>query len=264
MRKTAAILLGIITVAAILAPVIAPFGPAEQLDIVGLKNNGPSATHWLGTDAYSRDILSRVLFAARTSLFVAAIATLIATLIGAVWGSVAASVTPRAGEAMMLAVDVIRSVPRMLLFLVAVALAGTLSPTWLAILLGFSAWPAIGRMAFSLVREVRSRSFVEAARAAGNAPYQVVVNHVLPHLTGPMSAAGTLLLADIIALESGLSFLGLGIRPPGASWGNMVQDSLPYLGSAWWAAAVPCTCLLMTVLSASSLADQLQERYRAA
>lgn len=260
MRRLGAGLLGLIVLLAVLAPLLAPFGPAEQLDIVALKNSAPSATHLLGTDAYSRDILSRTLYGARASLFVAFVATLIATLVGALWGGFAATATHRIGEAMMLVVDVFRSVPRMLLFLVAVALAGALSPLWLAALLGISAWPAISRMAFVLVRDVHSRSFVEAAHATGTAPVRVLVRHVIPHLSGPLTAGGTLLLADILALESGLSFLGLGIRPPGASWGNMVQDALPYLGSAWWTAAVPCACLLVTVLSASAVADQLQRK----
>lgn len=262
MRTFAAVVLGAVVLLAVFAPVIAPFGAAEQLDIVALKNSAPSTTHWLGTDGYSRDILSRALFGARTSLFVAFVATMIATAVGALWGGIAASTGGRRGEVMMLAVDVFRSVPRMLLFLVAVALAGALSPVWLAALLGISAWPSISRMAFALVRDVRSRSFVEAAQAAGGTPARVFLHHVVPHLTGPLTAAGTLLLADILALESGLSFLGLGIRPPGASWGNMVQDAVPYLGSAWWTAAVPCACLLVTVLSASALADQLQKNAR--
>lgn len=262
MRRFPAVALGGVVLLAVFAPLVAPFGAAEQLDIVALKNSAPSASHWLGTDAYSRDILSRALFGARTSLFVAFVATMIATLVGSLWGGVAASTAGRLGEVMMLAVDVFRSVPRMLLFLVAVALAGALSPLWLAALLGLSAGPAISRMAFTLVRDIRSRSFVEAAQAAGGTPTRVFLHHVVPHLTGPFTAAGTLLLADILALESGLSFLGLGIRPPGASWGNMVQDALPYLGSAWWTAAVPCACLLATVLSASALAEQLQEKSR--
>jgi len=200
MPRFSTIVFGAIVLLAILAPLVAPFGPAQQLDIVALKNRAPSVTHLLGTDAYSRDLLSRALFGARTSLFVAFAATTIATVVGTLWGGLAAT--------------------------------------------------------------VQSRSFVEAAHAAGSAPGRVFLRHIAPHLTGPLTAAGTLLLADILALESGLSFLGLGIKPPGASWGNMVQDALPYLGSAWWTAAVPCACLLVTVFSASALADQLQKMTR--
>lgn len=260
MRRLAFGILAFIVLAALLAPFVAPFDPLRQLDIVNLKNQWPSARHWFGTDAYSRDILSRALFGARTSLMVASIATVVATVLGVIWGGVAATADSRVGSVMMLWVDVVRSVPRLLLFLVAVALAGALSPAVLAVLLGAAAWPATSRMVYSLVRDTEARSFVEAARSSGASSARVFALHITPHLTGPLAASGALLLADILALESGLSFLGLGVRPPGASWGSMVQDALPYLGSAWWTAAVPCACLVVTVLSAAALADHLQKK----
>ncbi|MEO7997907.1 MAG: ABC transporter permease, partial [Gemmatimonadaceae bacterium] len=256
----ATIVLAAVILAALFAPLVAPFDPAQQLDIVTLKNQGLSLKHLLGTDAYSRDIFSRVLYGARTSLMVAFLATTIATMLGVVWGGLAATANTRVASAMMLLVDVVRSVPRMLLFLVAVALAGALTPPVLAILLGAAAWPATSRMVYALVRDTESRSFVEAARSSGASSVRVFARHIAPHLIGPLTASGALLLADILALESGLSFLGLGVRPPGASWGSMVQDALPYLGSAWWTAAVPCVCLVVTVLSAATIADQLQKK----
>lgn len=157
---------------------------------------------------------------------------------------------------MMLIVDAIRSVPRMLLFLVAVVLLGSLTPPMLAILLGASAWPTTSRLIYTLVRNLKSREFVEAAHSVGGSNWRVFAHHLLPHTVGPIVASGALLLADCLAVESGLSFLGLGVRPPEPSWGNMVQDALPYLGSAWWVAAVPCACLLVTVLAAANIADE--------
>ena len=259
-QRVAVIVLGLVVIAALLAPLIAPYDPAAQLDIVALRNSKPSLPHLLGTDAYSRDILSRVLFGARTSLLVAFLATIIATILGTVWGGIAASVQGGVGTVMMLAVDVVRSVPRLLLFLVVVALMGALTPTLLAILLGAAAWPATSRLVFALVRDAESRPYVEAARSTGATRARVFVRHVVPHLVSPLTASAALLLADVLALESGLSFIGLGVRPPGASWGTMVQDALPYLGSAWWTAAVPCVCLVVTVLSAAAIADQLRDR----
>ena len=258
MRRVALVTLTFVVVAALLAPLIAPSDPAVQLDIVALRNAGPSMAHPFGTDAYSRDILSRVLFGARTSLLVAFLATIVATLLGSLWGGIAASVRPGVGTVMMLLVDVVRSVPRLLLFLVVVALMGALTSTLLAILLGAAAWPATSRLVFALVRDAQSRPFVEAARSTGATRARVFVRHIAPHLLAPLTASGALLLADVLALESGLSFIGLGVRPPGASWGTMVQDALPYLGSAWWTAAVPCACLVVTVLSAAAVADQLR------
>ncbi|MGV3710709.1 MAG: ABC transporter permease [Gemmatimonas sp.] len=260
MRRTfPMVVLGSVVIAAIAAPLIAPYDPAAQLDIAGLRNASPSAAHWLGTDAYSRDVLSRALHGARTSLLIATVATLLATVLGSVWGAIAAGVGGRTASAMMMVVDVVRSVPRLLLFLAVVALLGTLAPWVLAVLLGIAAWPSMSRLAFALISDTESRPFVEAARSSGASPVRVFTRHVLPHLSGPLVASGTLLIADVLALESGLSFIGLGVRPPRASWGNMVQDALPYLGSAWWTAAVPCVLLLVTVLSATALADHLQK-----
>lgn len=258
MRRVAIVALSLIVTAALLAPWIAPFDPALQLDITALKNNAPSLSHLLGTDAYSRDILSRVLFGARTSLTVAFLATIVAIVFGSLWGGFAATVGGSIGDTMMLVVDTVRSVPRMLLFLVAVVLLGTLSPIALALLLAASAWPATSRLVYTLVRDMRSREFVEAAHSIGSTQFRVFVHHLLPHTLGPIAASGALLLADCLAVESGLSFIGLGVRPPAPSWGNMVQDALPYLGSAWWVAAVPCTCLLVTVLAAAKIADESQ------
>jgi peptide/nickel transport system permease protein len=261
-RKPAVASISIILAIAIAAPLIAPYDPAAQLDIAGLRNAAPSAAHWLGTDSYSRDVLSRAMHGARTSLLIAVVATCVATILGSVWGGIAAGLGGRLGAAMMLLVDVVRSVPRLLLFLAVVALLGALSPWILAVLLGIAAWPSMSRLTYSLVNDAESKPFVEAARSSGASNARVFAKHVVPHLTGPLLASGTLLIADVLALESGLSFIGLGIRPPRASWGNMVQDALPYLSSAWWTAAVPCVLLVVTVLSASSIADHLQKSTR--
>jgi peptide/nickel transport system permease protein len=259
-RRLSIVALVVIVLCALLAPYIAPFDPAAQLDIASLKNSAPSLRHWLGTDSYSRDLLSRLLFGARTSLVVGSVATIIALALGTAWGGTAALAGKRAGAVMMLTVDVMRSVPRILLFLVAVALAGTLSPLFLAIVLGVAAWPVIARLTYTFAREATGRDFVEAARAVGSTRWSVLSRHVAPHLVGPLTAAGALLLADVLAVESGLSFLGIGVRPPAPSWGNMVQDALPYLGSAPWVAAVPCLALLVTVMAVTTLADAAYER----
>lgn len=260
MRKIPLVLLGCIVLAALLAPWLAPYDPAQQLNIVTLKNSVPSFAHPLGTDPYSRDLLSRVLFGARTSLLVGFVATAMATILGCAWGGAAAIAGARVGELLMLVVDIARSVPRMLLFIVAVALLGSLQPILLAVVLGFAAWPVTARLTYVLACELRGRDYVEAARAVGAGKWNVLITHIVPQLAGPLAASGTLLLADVLAVESGLSFLGIGVRPPTASWGSMVQDALPYLGSAWWVAAVPCTFLLATVLAATTVVDTLHEK----
>jgi peptide/nickel transport system permease protein len=250
-------LLLLIAAAALLAPWLAPYDPAAQLDIVQLKNMAPSLAHWLGTDPYSRDVFSRAMFGARTSLTVAALATALATVVGGAWGVWAASVRDDVGDVMMSAVDVVRSVPRVLVFLSVAVLLGPLGAVTLAVVLGATAWTGTSRLVYVMVREMRAKPFIEAARSIGVSQWRLLGRHVMPQLVSPMAASGALLLADLLAVEAGLSFLGLGVRPPGASWGNMLQDGLPYLRSAWWLTAVPASLLVATVVSAADIADRL-------
>ncbi len=258
--KRATVVLLLIVVAAAFAPWLAPYDPAVQLDIVQLKNAAPSLAHWLGTDPYSRDVFSRAVFGARTSLTVAALATLLATVVGCAWGACAASVSERAGDALMSIVDVVRSLPRVLVFLGVVVLLGPLKAVTLAVVLGATAWTGTSRLVYVLVRDISARPFVEAARSIGASRWRLMRQHVMPQLLNPIAASGALLLADILAVEAGLSFIGLGVRPPGASWGSMLQDGLPYLRSAWWLTAVPSSLLIATVLSAAGIADRLERR----
>ncbi|MCC7054356.1 MAG: ABC transporter permease [Gemmatimonadaceae bacterium] len=255
-----AVALVLVAAAAALAPWLAPYDPAAQLDIVRLKNAAPSAAHWLGTDPYARDVLSRAVFGARTSLSVAAIATALATVIGGLWGTCAALAGDRLGDGLMSVVDVVRSLPRMLLFLGVAVLLGPLGTVTLALVLGATAWTGTSRLVYVLVREISARPFVEAARSIGASRWRLLQRHVLPQLVQPMAASGALLLADILAVESSLSFIGLGVRPPAASWGGMLQDGLPYLRSAWWLTAVPSALLVATVLGAAAVADRLERR----
>ncbi len=250
-------MLSLVAIAALCAPWLTPFDPGAQLDIVALKNSAPSWSHWLGTDSYSRDIASRALFGARTSLGIASLATIIAIMIGVAWGAIAAVFPGQLGRLMMSTVDVLRSVPRLLFFLGALVVMGVFSSVGLSLVLGASAWAGTSRLVFVLVAELNMRPFVESAHALGVTPWRVLRREVAPHLVAPLSASGILLFADMLALESGLSFLGIGVRPPTASWGNMVQDALPYLRSAWWLAAVPCVLLMTTVLAAATVADHL-------
>ena len=242
---------------ALLAPLVAPFDPNAQLNVVALKNSAPSFAHLLGTDSYSRDIFSRLLYGARSTITVSLVAVVIATSLGTVWGSIAAFAGGVAGEIMMGAVDVVRSVPRMLILLAAAVMVGPLPAGQLGILLGFTAWASTARLVFTLTRSCKALPFVEGARAIGGSRSRVAGAHVFPQLTGALAASSALLVADLIALEAALSFIGLGVQPPTASWGNMIQDALPYLGSAWWVAAAPCALVIITVLSASHSMDSM-------
>lgn len=259
MRKAVALLV-VVAFAALLAPWIASHDPLAQLDIVQLRNQPPSFSHLLGTDAFARDLFSRLLFGARTSLFVSVCATMLALIIGLAWGGAAILLQEWFGEALMALADVLRSIPRLLLYLSIIAAAGHLGAPGVAVLLGVTSWPATSRVVYQLLRELRGRSFIESARSLGVPPAQTVLRHLVPHLAGPLSAIAALLFADMLAVEASLSFLGLGVRAPVPSWGNMLQDALPYLRSAWWVAAAPCAMFVTTVLAVARIADGIADR----
>ncbi len=244
-----------VAVASVLAPWLAPHDPAAQLDVVTLKNAAPSWSHPLGTDPFSRDMLSRALFGARTSLTIGIVGAGLAAVIALAWGVLAGFVRRPIGDRMMSVVDAFRAVPRKVVLLAAVLVVPHASAMVLAVLLGVTSWTALSQVICVQVRSVRSRDFVRAAQAIGATPMRVMFRHIGPQLIGSMTAASALLLADMLAVEAGLSFLGLGVRPPHASWGTMLQDGVPYLASAWWIAATPCVLLVLTVLSIARIAD---------
>lgn len=251
--------LAVLAAAAALAPALAPHDPARQLDLVALQNRPPSAPHPLGTDPYSRDVLSRALHAARVSLGVGALAALVSALVGGTWGVLAGVARPAVDGAMMRLVDLALGIPRVLVLLVVVALWGAVAPPTLALLLGATGWLGTSRLVRAQVIAVRERDYVVAARALGASPRRVLARHLAPHALATLAVAGTSSFADVVALEAGLSYLGVGVRPPVASWGSMIQDGAPFLAHAWWTAAVPIACVVVTVLAASALGDRLGE-----
>jgi peptide/nickel transport system permease protein len=207
-------------------------------------------------------VLSRVLSAARTSLGVAALGASVATGVGALWGAVAGAAGGAVDRLLMRLVDVALGVPRVLLLLAVVALWESISPAALAVVLGLTAWPGTSRLVRTRVAQVRAQEFVAAARALGASPLRILARHVRPHLGATVAVSGTLLFAELLSLEAGLSFLGLGVRPPDASWGSMVQDGTPYLLDAWWTATFPTLCVIVSVLAATTLGDALADRAR--
>ena len=248
-----------VAVGGMAAPWLAPHDPAAQLDLVRLKNASPSFAHLLGTDPFSRDVLSRALYGARTSLAVGLLGALLAAAIATVWGTAAGLCRDTVGRRLMSVVDVIRAIPHKVIVLAVMLLVRHPTALVLALLLGSTSWTNMSRVIFVQVRSLRSREFVTSARALGASPVRVMTRHVAPHLSGTLGASSAMLVADMLAAEAGLSFLGLGVRPPQSSWGTMLQDGVPYLASAWWVAATPCVLLVVTVLSIARMADTMQD-----
>jgi peptide/nickel transport system permease protein len=252
-------LLATFALLALLAPLVAPYDPLAQPDPVALQNRPPSWAHPLGTDPFSRDVLSRVLYGARVSLGVGVLAALLSTTLGAAYGAIAAWLGGLADSAMMRLVDACLGIPRVLVLLAVVALWGRVSTVTLVLLLAGTGWFATSRLARAEVRALRERDFVQAARALGTSEPRLLVRHVAPHLVPPLLVAATLAVGNVIALEAGLSYLGLGVQPPAASWGSVMQDGADYVTSAWWTTAAPGVLIVLTVLAVNVLGDGLRD-----
>lgn len=259
-RSAASVLLVALVVVAILAPWLAPHSPTAQLDIVGLQSLPPSWRFPFGTDVYSRDVLSRVIHGARVSLAVGALGTLLALTLGTGVGVVAGWARGWLGAGLMRLVDVGLAVPRLLLVLAAVAVSGGLGAWALVLLLGGTGWFGIARLVRAQVLSLRERAFVEAARTMGATPAWIVRRHLLPHLATPLLVAATLGMGQMMLLEAGVSFLGVGVRPPAASWGNMIAEGRPLLVTAPWVSLFPGLAIVVTVLALTVLAEGMRAR----
>lgn len=254
----AGVLMAMVTLV-LVGPWLSAYRPYEQLDITNLVHAGPSAAHPLGTDAFSRDVLSRVMSGGRISLAVAASAVFIEVLVGVVWGLASGLAGGHLDTVMMRVVDAGMSVPRVLLLL-AVLAATPHVPVWLlVVVLGVTGWFAIARLVRGEVRSIRDADFVVAARALGVAPVRLARRHLFPHVLGPVLVAATLAIGQVIVLEAGLSWLGIGVQPPQASWGNIIKDGTEFIASAPWVSLGPGFCLIIVVLAVSALGDGLRD-----
>ncbi len=250
--------LALVLLAALAAPWLAPYDPARPIDPLAFRAAPPSGAHWFGTDLTSRDVLSRMLFGARISLAVAALATTLASALGLAYGGIAGYAGGRVDGVMMRLVDACLAVPRILLLITVLALWGTVDTSALVLLLGLTGWFAIARLARAEAAALRQRDFIVAARALGAGPARVFVRHVLPHAAGPVLVAATIAIGQVIVLEAGLSFLGYGVPQPTPTWGNIIRDGRESLATTWWLTAFPGLALVLTALAANTIADRLR------
>lgn len=257
----AAAVLAVIIAAAIAAPLLAPYDPVAQPDIVAGSTLAPSANHPMGTDQFSRDVLSRLIFGARISLLVGILATLIAVTIGTAYGLAAGYVGGVVDEIMMRLVDALMSIPRVLLVLALVALWGRMSTTGLILLLGLTGWFQLSRLVRAEVLTARQADYVASARALGAHDFRIAVRHVLPNVLPPIIVFATIGLGNVIVLEAGLSYLGFGVQPPVASWGNMIRDGSELMTSGWWISLFPGLAIVATVVAVNALGDALRQSF---
>lgn len=244
--------------AAILAPILAPYDPSAIPDIMSNRYLPPSWAHPFGTDEFGRDLCSRALYGARVSLSVGLLAMVIAKTIGTVYGAVAAYSGGIVDSVLMRIVDVWIAFPTFYLMLMLVGVFEA-SLLVLVLILGLTAWPGTARFIRGEILSLKSQQFTESARAIGLPAHQIILKHLIPSALSPVLVTAALAVAGMIGAEAGLSYLGLGIRPPTPSWGNMVAAGNDSLLNAWWVAFFPGVLLTLTLISFSLLADGLRD-----
>jgi peptide/nickel transport system permease protein len=255
------VVLGVL-LAALFAPLVAPFDPLEQDIGQRLREPGWQDTqgrvHPLGTDHLGRDILARIVFGSRIALVVGLAAVAISGVLGMLIGLVAGYFGGRVDDFLMRLADVQLAFPFILL---AIAVIGVLGPSLqnIIIVIGVSSWVVYARVVRGEVLSIREREYVQAAIALGSQHWRVLRHHVLPNTLTPWLVVATLDMARVIVIESALSFLGLGVQPPTPTWGGMLADGRVYLSTAWWLATFPGLAILVTVLGINLFGDGLRD-----
>jgi peptide/nickel transport system permease protein len=261
--RIAAVVLVTLVLAALLAPLVAPFGPTEQSLLARLRPpvgfDRAIPAHLLGTDELGRDILSRCLYGLRLTLFLALLGATIGLLVGGTLGLISGLAGGRTDALIMGAVDTQIAVPFTLIALLAVAVFGA-DLTVLIPVLGIAYWEQYARIVRGETLRLKAMPFVEAARAAGASPWRIARRHLPPNLASPVVVIFTINFANIVLLESTLSFLGLGVQPPTATLGAMVGQGRDYMPSAPWIVAAPALLILVVTLSVQLLGDWLRDR----
>jgi peptide/nickel transport system permease protein len=255
------IVIAFLALVAAAAPLIAPYGPAEQL-FEGLTLEGaplpPDSQFLLGTDLLGRDLLSRLIYGARTSLIIGIVANGIAVSIGAFVGIVAGFFRGFVATILMRFTDLMMAFPALLL---AIVLAALFRPSlWIvALVIALVNWVQIARVIYTETRSLTEREFIVAERAIGASRTRILVHHILPHIAPTIIVWGTLGISTTVLLEATLSFVGIGVRPPTPSWGNMIFENQSYFITAPWLVFFPGVCILALALAFNLVGDALRE-----
>jgi peptide/nickel transport system permease protein len=254
-------IIALVALLALGAPIFAPYEPAEQ-HFDGLTLEGaplpPNATFWLGTDLLGRDLFSRLLYGARTSLVVGVMANGAAVAIGALIGVTAGFFGGAIGAVLMRFTDLMAAFPALLL---AIVLAAIFNPSlWIvALVIAMVNWVQLSRAVYTQTRSLAEREFIEAERAIGAGRARILFRHILPHLVPIMLVWGTLGISVTVLLEATLSFLGIGVQPPTPSWGNIINENQTYFISAPWLVFIPGAAILLLALAFNLVGEALRD-----
>ena len=252
--------LGFLVLLALFGPLALP-DPARQFDLDELAAVSPSVDHPFGTDQLSRDVLSRVVSGARISLAVAALAVALSVTLGAGIGLIAGYWGGAVDALLMRLVDGALAIPRLFLLMLVLVVPDRVPLLALVLMIGTTGWFATSRLVRAEVLRLREETFVQAAEALGASRRRIILRHLLVNAAGPLLVAATLGVGDVILLESGLSFLGLGVQPPTPSWGGMILDGRAAIEAAPWISIFPGVAIVLTVLATSLVGDALRDAF---
>lgn len=250
-------------VVAVFAPLLAPFDPDAQNLLGRLKaplTEILGHVHLLGTDQLGRDLLSRIIYGTRISLFVAMLSVTVSTIAGTWLGLIAGYYRGIVETVIMRIVDVVLSIPPLLLAIITVAVLGPGLKN-LIIVLGFTRWPRYARVAYGQTLSVSTMPYVKASRFIGISTFRILWRHIFPNIIAPLTVVATLEFGLMILFEAGLSFLGLGVQSPTASWGSILSTGRNYMSMAWWIATFPGICLFLLVLSVNMIGDFFRDHF---
>jgi len=258
--RTPAALLGTAIVATVLAaalfaPWLAPYDP-DAIDVLA-RFAPPEAAHWLGTDQLGRDLLSRLLFGARVAMAVSGTAILLALAIGTTAGMAAASGPAWLDRAVLVLFDIVSAFPSLVLALAIVAVFGP-SNAYLVGIVALTLVPQFGRVARAQTLVLRAAPFMEAERVLGASTLRIIVSHVIPNIAGPLMVLASMEIPAAITIEAGLSFIGLGVRPPLSSWGTLIYDGYAYLSDSAGPVVVASLALAVATLGFTLFGEALQ------
>jgi oligopeptide transport system permease protein len=243
-------------VIALLTPFIAPYSyDGQNLD---MGASPPSVAHWLGTDTFGRDMLTRIMYGGRVSLAVGFIATTVALLIGVLWGAVAGYVGGKTDAVMMRIVDILYALPFMIFIILLMVVFGR-SILLLFLAIGCVEWLTMARIVRGQVLTLRQQEFVDAAVVIGLSPWQIITRHIIPNALGPIIVYVTLTIPSVMLLEAFLSFLGLGIQPPESSWGLLISYGVETMEEYPWLLVFPGLALSLTLFALNFLGDGLRD-----
>jgi peptide/nickel transport system permease protein len=256
--KVAGMALGLFAVLACLGPWIAPEDP-NKIDVM-LRFAGPGPGQWLGRDELGRDVLSRILVGASVSLGVGLVAALLTTLIGALLGAVAGYKGGWLDAVLMRSADVLMCIPSLYLILTLIVLLGPGLQN-VVLVIALTGWTGMARLVRAEVLTLRERDFVMAARASGARSWSVLRRHVLPNAMAPVYVSLTFGIANAILMESGLSFLGLGVQDPRSSWGSLLNSGRQAIDQAWWLTVFPGLLIFAVMMLVNHIGERARQHF---